>query len=248
MKSPDNVEQRLTIIFAVISIAALLVNLVFFEGVSWSGLLSSIESLSGLFITVVVFFVASRIASNMGYKDFKKVFDDYLKEWAHQNRFLVDEVKSVGGKENKEFYFMLTKAHHPNFLEPNAKPAIEFERKVGAAIYNKGAFIYSDYKDEEVITFGLNRSFFIGERGGAFPYGFTDLLQIAEGIKAGIKRQFDDRISFMENTANQELIIDINPKGTRLTLSLKNLANTQENAKLLIDVVEYVKTAILAIA
>jgi hypothetical protein len=246
MKSPENVEQRLTIIFAVVSILALGINLVAIEGISWSGFLNSIQSLSGLFITVVVFFVASRIASSMGYKDFKKIFEGYLKDWVQQNRYLIDDDKKIEGQEGKEFYFMLTKAHHPNFLKPDAKPARDFERGSGRG-WHKGAFIYCDHRKEEVIVFGLNKSFFT-KSGGDLPYGFTDLPQIAELVRHGIKKQFDDMVSFTESTSSRELLIQISPDGKRLSLSLKNLANTQENAKLLIDIVEYVKTAILAIA
>lgn len=245
MKAPERLEQRLTLLFAVVSILALIVNLVAFEGITWSGLLNSIQTLSGLLITVIVFFVATRIASRMGYKDFKTVFETYLHEWVKQNEYLIDTQKRKEGKEGKEFYFMLTKDLHPNFLMPEGKPASEINiGSVGR--YNKGSFIYCDHKNEEEIVFGLAKTFFC-RRGEPLPYGFESILQIAELLKASIKKQFDDQFTYIA-TETGELQIDLSKDGKRMRLSSKNLANTQENAKALIDVVEYVKTAILAIA
>ena len=181
----------------------------------------------------------------LDYSGFKREFEKYLKEWIGQNRYLIDEIKRKAGKENKEFYYMLTKRHHNNVVLQE-KIAHDFTINE-ASTWHKGVFLYTDYKNLAEIIIGLNRSFFIAKRGGEFPKPFKDLQEIAEKFKKRIQGQFNERFEYKDKSTN-EIPIEITDKGTRLHISIKEIANTKDNAKIAIDMIEYIKTLIIALA
>ena len=245
MGNEKNIEQKLTIFFATIALFAIVINVVLIKGVSWRNILDSTKDISELFIVVIVFLVAKRIAESISYSDFKSIFERYLGDWVNQNRYLIDEVKRKEGKEGKEFYYMLTKKHHNN-IATEEKLANEFDVNEGT-VFHKGVFLYTDYRETEEITFGLNKSFFISGRGGDFPAPFQSLDEIAQVINKRLEEQFNKRFEY-QDSSDAKLSIRVTDSGKRLHVSLKEMANTKENAKALIDMIEYVKTIIIAIA
>ena len=111
----DNLEKYLTAIFGIIGTIAIIANL-FIKGWTNENILDGLKDLAGLLVTIVVFIIAMKTMKKLSYSNFKSAFEEYLHEWVSQNRYLIDEVKRKEGKENKEFYFMLTKAHHNNVV------------------------------------------------------------------------------------------------------------------------------------
>ena len=240
----DNLEKYLTAIFGTIGSLAIIINL-FIKGWSSENIMDGLVDLAGLLATIVVFLIAMKTVSRLNYSNFKKAFEEYLKEWIDQNRYLIDKEKMTEGKENKQFYYMLTKRHHNNILLQE-KIAHDFPIKKGFVWY-KGVFLYTDYKDIEEIIIGLNKSFFISKRGGELPKPFKDLKDIAEKFKVRIKEHFDGKFEYI-NKSDSEIPIEITDNGKRLHISIKKIANTKDNAKIAIDMMEYIKTLIIALA
>ncbi|MDD4363415.1 MAG: hypothetical protein PHD33_04290 [Atribacterota bacterium] len=240
----NNYEKYLAAIFSTLGSLAIIINL-FLKGWTAENILDSLAKLSGLLVTVIVFLIAMKTVSRLNYSNFKKAFEEYLQEWIDQNRFLIDEVKRKEGKENKEFYYMLTKQHHNNLIIQQ-KVANDFSISQGS-IYHKGVFLYTDYKDEEEIIIGLNKSFFISKRGGDLPKPFNTIMDIAESFKNRIKEHFEDKFDYI-NKDDAGIPIEVTNEGKRLHISIKKIANTKDNAKTAIDMLEYIKTLIIALA
>ena len=137
------------------------------------------------------------------------------------------------------------KPHHNNVVLQK-KIANDFTINEGS-IYHKGVFLYTDYKETEEIVFGLNRSFFIAKRGGEFPKPFKELKDIANEFKKRITEHFEGKFEYVKKS-DIGIPIGINKEGTRLNVSIKEIANTKDNAKIAIDMIEYVKTLIIALA
>lgn len=240
----DNLEKYLTAIFGTIGSLAIIINL-FIKGWSTENIMDGLVNLAGLLVTIVVFLIAMKTVSRLNYSNFKKTFEGYLQEWIDQNRYLIDEVKRKAGKENKEFYYMLTKPHHNNVVLQE-KIATDFPIKEGFA-WHKGVFLYTDFKETEEITIGLNKSFFIAKRGGELPKPFKELKDIANEFGERIKEHFEDKFEYA-NKSDRGIPIKISEDGTRLYISIKKIANTKDNAKIAIDMMEYIKTLIIALA
>ena len=240
----ENLEKILTAVFGVIGSLAIIINL-FIKGWTNENILDGLVDFAGLIVTIIVFLVAFRTMTRLNYSGFKKEFEKYLQEWIDQNRYLIDEVKRKAGKENKEFYYMLTKPHHNNVVLQE-KIATDFPIKEGF-VWHKGVFLYTDFKETEEITIGLNKSFFISKRGGELPKPFKELKDIANEFKIRIKEHFDGKFEYI-NKSDSEIPIEITDKGNRLHISIKKIANTKDNAKIAIDMMEYIKTLIIALA
>jgi len=240
----DNLEKYLTAIFGVIGTMAIIGNL-FIKGWSNENILDGLKDLAGLLVTIVVFIIAMKTMKRLSYSNFKSAFEEYLQEWINQNRYLIDEVKRKEGKDNKEFYFMLAKAHHNNVVLQD-KIANDFSVNEGS-VYHKGVFLYTDYKETEEITIGLNKSFFIAKRGEELPKPFNEIIDIANGFKNRITEHFESKFDYI-NKSDIGIPIIITDNGNRIHISIKKITNTKENAKIAIDMIEYIKTLIIALA
>ena len=240
----EDLEKVLTAIFGAVGLVAIVIKL-FITGWTYENILDSLVDLAGLVVTIIVFLVAFKAMRRLDYSGFKKEFENYLQRWVNQNKYLIDDYKIKAGKENKEFYYMLSKAHHNNVVLQE-KTAHEFPIKEGF-YWHKGVFLYTDYKDEEEIIIGLNRSFFISKRGGDLPKPFNTLMDIAENFKDRIKEHFEGKFDY-DKKQDDGLPIEITDKGKRLHISIKKIANTKDNAKTAIDMLEYIKTLIIALA
>ncbi len=242
-KYDDKLEKILTAIFGAVGTIAVIINL-FVKGVNTEHLLDALKDIAGLVVVIAVFLIASKVFKAMTYSDFKKKFEENLEKWVKQNKYLIDDVKHIEGKENKEFYNMLTKKHHSNIVFQE-KPASEFDKQDGVvSVYNKGAFLYTDTKDKQEIIIGLNKSLFLRNE-------FQDNLpMVAENLKRRII-EFSSKLEF-EKYANKNKYNDeditVSKDGSRILISIINIDKTDENARLLIDLLEYIKTMILALA
>jgi len=242
-KYDDNLEKILTAIFGALGTIAIIVNL-FIKGWTTENLLDGLVDVAGLIVVIAVFLIASKVFRAMTYSDFKNMFEKYLDDWVRQNRFLIDEVKTKAGeKEEKEFYYMLTKKHHKNIVFQE-KPANNFSERVSASDYNKGVFLYTDARNTEEIIIGINKSLFLGNE-------YQDKLEeVALKLKERIT-DFSDNIEFNKRTNKNQFSdndIKITDKGKRIVISIKDIDKSNENARTLINMLEYIKTLILALA
>lgn len=241
-KYDDSLEKSLTAIFGAIGTIAIIIN-IFIKGLTIENLLDGIKDMAGLIVVIAVFLIASKMFKSMTYSDFKRLFEKNLQEWVKQNRFLIDEVKRKEGKEEKEFYYMLTKKHHKNIVLQE-KSANEFDLRSGASDYNKGAFLYTDTKEKQEIIIGINKSLFLGNE-------YQDRLEeVALMLKERII-DFSKNLEFIKNSKRTQFIkddIQITENGKRLVISINDIDKSDENAKLLVDMFEYIKTMILALA
>lgn len=238
----DRLEKSLTAIFGAIGTVAVLINL-FVKGVSTEHLLDALKDIAGLVVVIAVFLLASKVFKAMSYSDFKGLFEKNLQKWVEQNRYLIDEVKRKAGAEEKEFYYMLTKKHHKNIVFQE-KPATDFPEKGAASDYNKGVFLYTDTKDKQEIIIGINKSLFLGNE-------YQDKLEeVASKLKERIV-DFSHNLEFIKESNKNQFIdgdIKITENSKRLVISIKDIEKSKENAKALIDMLEYIKTMILALA
>jgi len=70
---------------------------------------------------------------------------------------------------------------------------------------------------------------------------------IANEFKNRIIEHFEGKFEYI-NKSDTGIPIEITDKGKRLHISIKKIANTKDNAKIAIDMIEYVKTLIIALA
>ena len=66
-------------------------------------------------------------------------------------------------------------------------------------------------------------------------------------FKDRIIEHFEVKFEYI-NKSNIGIPIKITDNGKRLHISIKKIANTKENAKIAIDMIEYIKTLIIALA
>jgi len=228
-----NKEDILALIAAIIAVAAILIN-VNIKGVTPENIFDALKDLSGLIINIIVLLIALKIYKKQDYGKFKEKFEEYLQDWVFQNEYLIDSNKKIYGQnENKQFYYMLSKPNHKNLVFKE-KLASNFP-DTGGQLNPKGAFLYTDTNNKEEIIFGLNQSFFKSKAG-------EDLPVAIEEIADKIIERIDDNFSEIGLECSKS------NDSRRITVSLKNMEKTEKNAKILIDLVEFVKSMILAIA
>lgn len=230
LKYSDDLEKTISGLFGAIGILAIIIKL-FITGVSGTNTLDAIKDLAGLAITIAVFLVASKIYKSMKFKDFTDVFERHLAEWAKQNRYLIDtrSVDEARGKYGKRSYSMLI--DHSNLV--TAQQTATEIRKL------KGAFIYLPLRNEmddpkQEIFFRLNESTFKRQK----HYG--EVAEIAVQFAKRINQEFSENLGVLAQ-------VDLKDK-FKVSVSLEGVEHTEENAKRLVDMVEFVKTMVLALA
>ena len=107
----------------------------------------------------------------------------------------------------------------------------------------KGAFVYLPYQDEagkikNEFEFRFNERTFERQSHYRTDSGEVNLKAILE--------QFAVRID--DNFRNIGISVKANPSNKTITVSFENMEQSEENAKKLIDLVEFVKTLTLALA
>ncbi len=226
----DAMEKILSGIFGVVGILAILVNL-FIKGLSGENILDAAEGIAGLVVTIAVFLVAVKIFRKMKFEDFASKFEAYLQDWADQNKYLID-IESVGeerGKEKKRSYFMLI--DHSNLVTA--------EEEASQTNKKKGAFLYLPLRDEmgelqERIEFRLNESTFKRQNK------FKDVKEIVQKFAQRINDEFQRSLGIKAFQSKQDAY--------KVEVSLEDVPKTEKSAKLLVDMVEFVKTMVLALA
>lgn len=230
LKYDDHLEKILSAIFGIIGILAIVLNLGI-KGVTSENTLDAVKDIAGLVVTIMVFLLASKMFRKMNFQDFAGKFEEYLRDWAEQNRFLIDtkSVDTKRGKEEKRSYFMLT--DHSNFVTAEAF-ASESTKK-------DGAFLYLPTRDQigelsQTIEFRLNKSTFMRQNK------YKTVEEIVDQFIKRIQGEFADTLGIKVEHSKQD--------SNKIVILLEGVERTEENAKKLIELVEFVKTMVLALA
>jgi len=236
IKYNDQLEKILTALFGAIGTIAIFINL-HLKGYQSENVLDAVKDIAGLVVVIVVFLVANKLFKKGEKFDFAKLFEQHLKDWINQNDYLVCENfdEEGKGKYNKRYCSMVI--DHSNIVtrKKYAKDATPNKEK--------GAFVYLPYKDEtgkirNEFEFRFNERTFERQNNYKTDTGEVNLKAILE--------QFAMRID--DNFKSLGISSKVNPSNKTITVSFEVMEQTKENAKKLIDLVEFVKTLTLALA
>jgi len=232
----DQLEKKLTAIFGAIGLIAILVNLNL-KGLTSINILDAIKDISGLIVVIAVFLLANKLFKKSEDLNFSKLFEEYLKDWIKQNEYLVcenfdDEGK---GKFGKRYCSMII--DHSNIVRKSKLASDAAQNK------EKGAFVYLPYKDEtgnqkNEFEFRFNERTFERQKIYKNETGEVKLKEILEDFSKRIYETFN----------SLGITSKVNPSNKTITVSFENMEQTKENARKLIDIVEFVKTLTLALA
>ncbi len=233
-KYDDNLEKILTAIFGTVATIAVIINL-FVKGLTPEHLLDALKDLAGLIVVIAVFLIANKIFMKSKQTGFNEVFEKYLKDWIDQNKYLVDDNFDTEGKGKYKKRYCSMMIDHSNIvtqkkLAKNATPNKE-----------KGAFVYLPYQDDEgkwknEFEFRFNKRTFERQNIYKKDNQEVDLKTILELFAKSINENFHQ--------------VGINAKAysDTITVSFEIMEQSEENAKKLVDMVQFVKTMVLAIA
>ncbi|MBL7127545.1 MAG: hypothetical protein ISS16_01005 [Ignavibacteria bacterium] len=189
-------------------------------------------------VAVIVFFIAHNIFKNLIKKKtfgFNEKFEEHLKDWAEQNKYLIDtsEIGVPKGNEKRRSIQMI--CNHANML--NCSDANSTSSKRGSFLYlpKSDEFGYEKQTEGSQIEFKINKGMF--ETNNEIFSNYENLKKdISNKIANSVKIKF------------AEFNISVVSKDDRIIVDFSKLEKTDDNAKKLIDVVEFVKTIFLAIA
>lgn len=229
----DDLEKILTAVFGFIGIIAIFLNL-HLKGYSAEYWFDAIKDIAGLIVAIAVFLVANKVLHfNLKTKKygFNDKFEQHLLEWAGLNKYLIDatNIKEEKGKDGKRTIEMIV--NHEDIVKGNLLASQVSSSK-------KGAFLYlplkKDLSSSQIIQFKINKSMF--SRRADINYE-ADKTAILENMASRINAEFSPDITSKKSSENE-----------KIKVNFSGLEKTDENAKKLIDVVEFVKTLFLAIA
>lgn len=235
-------EHKVEILFAIIGTAAILANL-FVKGIGLENFLDATGDIVGFLVTIVVFVLAKNVYQNMTHGDFVGRFEALIKEWAEKNSYLVDnQPPTEKGQEGKRAYFML--------IDPSNLVTAEILAKDSSK--KKGAFVYlptrkqlegleSDQNGKPLtIEFSLNKGTFLTKRGSNEIMD-EDVPVIAAQITRRINATYSDSLSIKAKIKDGYPTVIVLPIADMPTRS-------EETARLLVEVVDFVKSLILALS
>lgn len=234
-KYDDRLEKSLTAIFGAIGTIAIIINL-FLKGLTIENLLDGLKDIAGLIVVIAVFLIANKLFRKGTKLDFNLVFKQHLKDWIIQNDYLVCENFDEEGKGKYKKSYCSMMIDHSNLvtrkkLARDAAPRTE-----------KAAFVYLPYLDAEgnqkdEFEFRFNEKTF--ERQVNFKdNGVVDLNEILAKFASRINDNFKDL----------QIHAKPNPSNKTITVFFEEMERTEENARKLVEMVEFVKTMVLALA
>ena len=235
-KYDDNLEKILTAVFGGIGTVAIFINL-HLKGYTSENILDAIKDIAGMIVVIAVFLVANKLFKKGEKFDFAKIFETHLRDWINQNDYLVCENfdEDGKGKFNKRYCSMVI--DHSNIVtrKKYAKDATPNKEK--------GAFVYLPYVDDagnlrNEFEFRFNERTFERQNIYKTINGDVNLKAILEQIAIRI----DDNFKYLQIHSK------VNASQKTLTVSFEKMEQTVENSKKLIDLIEFVKTLVLALA
>ena len=221
-------ETFWTVLLGTVGCFALLWNLIK-DPAQWPDVIVNFAQIG---VAVIVFFIANNIFKKLkGHKvDFNSIFEGYVKVWAGDNDYLIDSGKmdeSRSAKTDTRILYMIL-----DLSRFGEKRAEDHNSR------NKGAFLYLPSKDDESrnqkIMFKINQQLF------SKIQNYTDKKEeILDKIASRIRERFAQSLN---------LTVDKIPAEEKISVDFSRMEKTRQNAERLKDVVEYVKTIVLALA
>lgn len=234
-KYDDNLEKILTAVFGGIGTIAIIIKL-YLNGITAENIMDAVKDIASLIVVIAVFLLASKIFKKEKKLDFAKLFESHLKEWINQNNYLVCENFDDEGKGKLKKRYCSMVIDHANILTRKklAKDATPNKEK--------GAFVYLPFIDDtgklrNEFEFRFNQRTFERQTIYRKENGEVDLNGIIGQIALRIDDNFKDFVDTKSNLSKQTI-----------TVSFEKTVRNEQNAKKLIDIVEFVKTLTLAIA
>lgn len=231
----EGLEKYLTAIFGIIGTIAIIINL-HLKGYESENILDAIKDIAGLIAVFTVFLLAYKHFGKEKF-DFNKEFENDLKEWIKQNDYLVCENFDEDGKGKHKKRCCSMMIDHSNILtrKKYAKDAITNKEK--------GAFVYLPYFDDDgnlrnEFEFRFNERTFENQKHYRDENGKVNLKEIIEQIKIRIE----------DNFKSIGIKTKANPSNKTITVSYEDIEINKDSARKLIDIIEFVKTLVLAIA
>jgi hypothetical protein len=226
-------ESFWAVLLGIIGCFALAWNL-YVEPNDWPSIIVNFAQIG---VAVIVFFVANNVFRELkkafGKREFNfnERFEENLKEWAIANAYLIDtsEINIPKGNQNKRSIQMICK--HADMVNCNN----------ASTIADKGSFLYLPTVDElgkndgNKIEFKINKSMFAKNKEIFDDYD-NQKKEITSKIANAIKIKFG------------ALGISAVGKDDRISVDFSEFEKNDENAKKLIEIVEFVKTLFLAVA
>lgn len=228
-------ETFWTVLLGSIGCFALVWNLYHNPG-DWPNIIVNFAQIG---VAVIVFFVANNV-----FKEFKKAFskkgfnfnekfEENLEVWASQNKYLIDatNINDEKGQDRKRTIDMIVK--HENFVK-----GTQLASEISGSL-NKGAFLYlpikKDMQSSKIFQIKINKGMFLRRSDIDYDKKKNNILI---NMANRINYEFDSIGIRAKKSVDQE----------RIDIDFSRMDETEENAKKLIDVVEFVKTMFLAIA
>ena len=235
-KYDDNLEKILTAIFGSVGTAAIIISL-FIHGWTTENILSGLVDLAGLVVVIAVFLIANKLFIRDKKFDFTSRFEHHLKEWIAQNDYLISEDLDAEGKGKYKKRYCSMVIDHSNLITRDKLA------KHAAPNKEKGAFVYLPYQDESGnlrndFDFRFNERTFERQKIYLDDKGALDLGTII--------KQFASRID--DNFKSLGIETKANPSQKTITVSFDKIDRNEENARKLIDIVDFVKTMVIALA
>lgn len=226
----DNLEKKLTVIFGVVSALAILYK-VHLNSYGAPDLLDAIKDLSGLVVVIAIFLVANKLFRREQNFDFNAAFESHLKEWIQRNDYLVSEEFGGDGQGKFATRFCSMVIDHSNLVTQKKKARDATHNK------EKATFVRLPSGDNQHFEFRFNERTF--ERQQIYRKGDSvDLGAIMEQFRTRIEEAFCD--------LGVEITLDKQAKAIKVTF--QRMEKNATNARQLVDVVEFVKTMVLALA
>ena len=232
----DNIEKYLTAVFGTVGSVAILISL-YLKGADSINVLDAVKDISGMIVVVSVFLITNRMFRKGAKLDFSEVFELHLKEWVKRNDYLITDPTDGEGKGKYKKRFCSMVIDHSNMVTK--------AKKANDAVPNKekGAFVYLPYEDDNgqiknEFEFRFNERTF--ERQG-FYKSEDGKVQLGD-----ILRQIASRID--DNFKSLGIKTKVMASSKTIVVSYEDMDQTEVNAKRLIDLVEYVKTLVLALS
>jgi len=226
----DHLEKILSAVFGVIGILAILLNLGI-KGLTCENVLDAVKDVAGLVVTIAVFLIARKLYRDLSFQDFAGKFEEHLRDWAEKNRYLIntERVHEKRGKDEKRTYFMLI--DHSNLVTAE-KVAAEIESKEGSFLTLPAVDQVGGIRPE--ITFRLNKGTFLRQKK------YKDVREIVDQFVKRIRDEFEEELGITVEPSKEDQ--------SEIVVRLDDVVRTEANAKKLIDLVDFVKTMVIALA
>ncbi|MFA7382970.1 MAG: hypothetical protein WC001_05930 [Desulfurivibrionaceae bacterium] len=226
----DKLEKKLTAVFGSVAILAVIVNL-HIVGYAISNVLNAAKDIASLIVVIAVFIVANKIFKKDNDVDFSMLFEGYLKEWISQNDYLISEEFDGEGKGKFATRFCSMVIDHSNFVTQKKLARDASQNK------EKATFVRLPIEGKSQFEFRFNERTF--DKQEAYRKDDrADLGAIIDQFSKRINDKFGDiAIKAKADKSNKAIIV-----------SFDNIEPTKANARKLIDIVEFVKTMVMALA